>query len=292
MWIRDSPEYRTMPMVWYIPPLSPVVDVVSDSGNDGEDARTLFAAIDKLRIPIGYLAELFTAGDVGPVDVALRRLAAMRSYMRGVNLDDERDERIAAAVGMTGREVEEMDRLLAIAERELAATQEAFRQLAGKLNSKEDPLAVWAKTKANQPAPGQLVRTGREQLDELKPFSERNALISVPPGEPVIVAPTPEFYRWSFASMWTPGPFEARPSQAVYYLTDADASWPEERKREHLRDFNIPTLWTISIHEVYPGHYVHYQLLRRGSSEKRRPGPLAAAAFGRGRGDDRGQAVL
>src|SRR6478609_3408284 len=40
------PEYRTMPMVWYIPPLSPVVDVVSESGNDGEDARTLFAAID------------------------------------------------------------------------------------------------------------------------------------------------------------------------------------------------------------------------------------------------------
>ena len=112
------PEYRTMPMVWYIPPLSPVVDVVSASGNDGEDARTLFAAIDRLRIPIGYLAELFTAGDPRPVDHALRRLAAMRSYMRGVNLDDERDERIAGAVGMTGAEVEEMYRLLAIAKYE------------------------------------------------------------------------------------------------------------------------------------------------------------------------------
>ena len=112
------PEYRTMPMVWYIPPLSPVVDVVSGSGNDGEDARTLFAAIDKLRIPIGYLAELFTAGDIAPVDHALRRLAAMRSYMRGINLDDERDERIARAVGMTGTQVEEMYRLLAIAKYE------------------------------------------------------------------------------------------------------------------------------------------------------------------------------
>jgi len=112
------PEYRTMPMVWYIPPLSPVVDVVTGSGNDGEDARTLFAAIDKLRIPIGYLAELFTAGDIAPVDAALRRLAAMRSYMRGINIDDERDERIAHAVGMTGAEVEEMYRLLAIAKYE------------------------------------------------------------------------------------------------------------------------------------------------------------------------------
>lgn len=112
------PEYRTMPMVWYIPPLSPVVDVVTGSGNDGEDARTLFAAIDKLRIPLGYLAELFTAGDARPVTHALRRLAAMRSYMRGINLDDQRDERIATAVGMTGTEMEEMYRLLAIAKYE------------------------------------------------------------------------------------------------------------------------------------------------------------------------------
>ncbi len=112
------PEYRTMPMVWYIPPLSPVVDVVTESGNDGEDARTLFAAIDRLRIPISYLAELFTAGDIAPVDRALRTLAAMRSYMRGVNLEGERDERIARSVGMSGTEMEEMYRLLAIAKYE------------------------------------------------------------------------------------------------------------------------------------------------------------------------------
>ncbi len=112
------PEYRTMPMVWYIPPLSPVVDVVTNTGNDGEDANNLFAAIDKLRIPIGYLAELFTAGDTAPVDLALRKLAAMRSYMRGVSLDDVRDESIALAVGMDGPAMEEMYRLLAIAKYE------------------------------------------------------------------------------------------------------------------------------------------------------------------------------
>ena len=32
------PEYRTMPMVWYIPPLSPVVDIVRDTGHDAEDS--------------------------------------------------------------------------------------------------------------------------------------------------------------------------------------------------------------------------------------------------------------
>ena len=57
------PEYRTMPMVWYVPPLSPVVDLLSDQGHDAEDRGNLFGAIEALRIPVEYLAELFTAGD-------------------------------------------------------------------------------------------------------------------------------------------------------------------------------------------------------------------------------------
>src|SRR5262245_4554860 len=56
------PEYRTMPMVWYIPPLSPVVDVLRDTGHDGEEVGNLFGAVDALRIPVDYLAGLFTAG--------------------------------------------------------------------------------------------------------------------------------------------------------------------------------------------------------------------------------------
>ncbi|HEX4815446.1 MAG TPA: nitrate reductase subunit beta [Nonomuraea sp.] len=109
------PEYRTMPMVWYIPPLSPVVDVLANTGHDGEDAGNLFGAIDALRIPIGYLAELFTAGDAEPVRAVLRRLAAMRSYMRRLNLGQDTDESIATAVGMSGEQIEGMHRLLALA---------------------------------------------------------------------------------------------------------------------------------------------------------------------------------
>ena len=109
------PEYRTMPMVWYIPPLSPVVDAVKDSGHDAEASGNLFNAIETLRIPVEYLANLFTAGDVAPVDAVLRRLAAMRSYMRDINLGRDPDPSIPAAVGMSEEEMYEMFRLLAIA---------------------------------------------------------------------------------------------------------------------------------------------------------------------------------
>jgi nitrate reductase / nitrite oxidoreductase, beta subunit len=112
------PEYRTLPMVWYIPPLSPVVDVLNEDGHDAEDAGNLFGAIDALRIPIGYLAELFTAGDPTPVRDVLARLAAMRGYMRDVNLGRLRRPDVAEAVGMTAADLEDMYRLLAIAKYE------------------------------------------------------------------------------------------------------------------------------------------------------------------------------
>ncbi len=112
------PEYRTMPMVWYVPPLSPVVDAISRDGHDGEDADNLFGAISALRIPIEYLAGLFTAGDTELVDGVLRKLAAMRSYMRDINLGRDPRPEIPAAVGMSQELMYEMYRLLAIAKYE------------------------------------------------------------------------------------------------------------------------------------------------------------------------------
>lgn len=107
------PEYRTLPMVWYVPPLSPVVDALAASGHDGEDMGNLFAAIEALRIPVEYLAELFTAGDPVHVTAALRRLAAMRSYMRAVNLGEEPE--LPESAGLSEDDVHDMYRLLALA---------------------------------------------------------------------------------------------------------------------------------------------------------------------------------
>ncbi|MFV0320568.1 MAG: nitrate reductase subunit beta [Microbacterium sp.] len=109
------PEYRTMPMVWYIPPLSPIVDLLTEQGHDAEAPGTLFGAIEALRIPVEYLAELFTAGDTDLVTEVLRKLAAMRAYLRDITLGNDTDESIPASVGMDGETLYEMYRLLAIA---------------------------------------------------------------------------------------------------------------------------------------------------------------------------------
>ena len=240
-----------------------------------EDLPRAFADVDDLHL-LGDLADAQTEAS-----------QAVRQYLDYLDTDlapkargsfrlgrDRFEQKLRLEEGVTLP----IDRLLAIATRELQATQEEFRSLAGKING-GDPMAAWMKTKAQHPAPGQLVTTGRQQLDELATFLERQKIISLPSGEPIAVAPTPDFYRWTFASMWTAGPFESKPTRAYYYLTDVDPSWGPQRQDEHLRDYNFPTLWSISIHEVYPGHFLHFQHLRKVESKTRKSIMFAPASF-------------
>ncbi|MEQ8965903.1 MAG: nitrate reductase subunit beta [Azospirillaceae bacterium] len=106
------PEYRTLPMVWYVPPLSPVQSA-AESGHLG--LADGMPDVASLRIPVRYLANLLTAGKEEPVVLALRRMLAMRQYMRAKTIDGAIDEATPEAVGLTGNEIEEMYRILAIA---------------------------------------------------------------------------------------------------------------------------------------------------------------------------------
>jgi nitrate reductase beta subunit len=90
------------------------MSLVEGPGSEA-DPDDVFPAIDELRIPIAYLANMLTAGDPEPVRVALRRLAAMRSWTRERNLGGEPDPALAAAVGMEPGAIDAMFRLLAIA---------------------------------------------------------------------------------------------------------------------------------------------------------------------------------
>jgi uncharacterized protein (DUF885 family) len=84
------------------------------------------------------------------------------------------------------------------------------------------------------------------------------------------VEETPEFLRWGFAFMDSPGPFEQNATEAYYYVTPVDPGWSDEQKEEWLRRFNYPTLRDVSVHEAYPGHYVHFLHAARVQSPVRK----------------------
>ena len=106
------PEYRTMPMVWYVPPLSPIQGA-ADAGHIGMSG--VIPDVDSLRIPIKYLANMLTAGDEQPVRLALKRLLAMRAYKRAQNVEGMEDMAVLDDVGLSKAQAEEMYRYLAIA---------------------------------------------------------------------------------------------------------------------------------------------------------------------------------
>ena len=104
------PEFRTLPMVWYIPPLSPIAEHVEPSEQ--------LDAVDRLRIPITYLANLLTAGDEGHIRRVLKRLVALRKYMRSIRVENSVDEDVLRQAGLTEETARAMYQLLAIAKYE------------------------------------------------------------------------------------------------------------------------------------------------------------------------------
>ncbi len=240
-----------------------------------EDLPRALSAVDDLHL-LGDLADASTEASHALKEYAeyLEKELAPRSRA-SFRLGRERLERkLQYEEGITlGAE-----RLLAIAMRELRETQEEFRRVASRLDG-GDPLDAWRRAKLKHPAPGELAKVARDQVEDLATFITRNGVVSMPDAERIVVAPTPRFYRWTFASMWTPGPFESKPVRSYYYVTDVDPAWPAERQEEHLRDFSFGALWAITIHEVYPGHFLHYQHLRQLDSKLRKSVMFASTSF-------------
>jgi uncharacterized protein (DUF885 family) len=233
----------------------------------------------------GDLSDLHLLGDLA--DASTEASAAVGAYIEYLEKDlaprakgsfrlgrEKFEQKLRLEEGLTLGP----DKLLDIAMRELRQTQDEFNRTASRING-GDPAAAWNKAKEDHPPAGQLVSVAQQQLTDLTDFIKRQRIITIPDGAPVEVAPTPRFYRWTFASMWTPGPFETRPVRAFYYITDVEPSWPAERKDEHLRDFNYGALWSISIHEVFPGHFLHYQHLRQVQSKLRKSILFSSTAF-------------
>ncbi|MEK5501905.1 nitrate reductase subunit beta [Bacillus sp. FSL M8-0168] len=108
------PEYRTLPMVWYIPPLSPIMNMFEGKGT-AQSAEDIFPAIDQMRIPIEYLANLLTAGDTSHIRTTLKKMSVMRMYMRSTQTNKPMNSDLIASTGLTEKQIEEMYRLLAIA---------------------------------------------------------------------------------------------------------------------------------------------------------------------------------
>ncbi len=101
-------EWRTLPMLFYVPPLLPVMSARKDGMVDtlSED---LFHAFDQARAPMAYLANLLGAGNEGVVRAALKKQMAVRWHRRAETVGDVSRETADQALRDAGSTREEAD---------------------------------------------------------------------------------------------------------------------------------------------------------------------------------------
>jgi nitrate reductase beta subunit len=109
-------EFRTLPMLFYVPPMAPVMSSREDGAvkNVSDD---LFHDIDDARVPMKFLANLFGAGHEGMVRYALRKQKAVRWYRRAVtvgDVDDAVSERMLREADCSKEEAEAIYRLTSL----------------------------------------------------------------------------------------------------------------------------------------------------------------------------------
>ena len=159
-----------------------------------------------------------------------------------------------------------LERLLSIGEADLRRNLTRLNEVAVTLDEDKATEEVMEAIAANHPASDSLIPETRDMLEEIRQFIIDNDIVSVPSEVRCLTVPTPSFMRWAFAALDFPGPYEEEATETYYYVTPVEDHWSDAEKEEWLTSFNYATLRAVSVHEAYPGHYVHYLHTRNADS--------------------------
>ena len=161
------------------------------------------------------------------------------------------------------------EKILEIGMEQLKAQQNAFAEAAKIIDPNKSAIEVFKQVQGEHPTPQNLIPDVAKGLEKIRKYVSSHHLVTIPSDIRAQVKETPQYRRaTSFASMDTPGPFEKHATEAYYYVTPTENDWPEKQKQEWLTAFNYYASDIISIHEVYPGHYVQFLRLNASSAGK------------------------
>ena len=161
------------------------------------------------------------------------------------------------------------EKILEIGTRTLKNEQQAFADAAKKIDPSKSAPEVFKQIQSEHPTPESLIPDVAKDLETIRQYLLDHHIITVPSEVRAQVTETPQYQRaTSFASMDTPGPFEAKATEAYYYVTPTEKEWTDKQKEEWLTSFNYYTSDVVTIHEAYPGHYVQFLRLKASSASK------------------------
>jgi uncharacterized protein (DUF885 family) len=152
-----------------------------------------------------------------------------------------------------------LDKLVEIDLADLHRNQAEFIRVAKELDPGKTSAQVLADLAADHPDPAKLLESFRATFDGLTKFIDDKQIITIPSKVRPTLEETPPFMRaTTFASMDTPGAYEAAANEAYFNVTLPDANWNKQQTDEFMAQFNFPVISNVAVHEAYPGHYVQF----------------------------------
>jgi uncharacterized protein (DUF885 family) len=239
-----------------------------------EEALTIFAGLvtfllDSLPEALRELDDPVRDQDLWAArDIAVIALNDFQDYLRHEKLPAAHDDfaigvrRFAGMLRYNELIDLPLDYLLEIGEADLARNQAAIAELAAHLDPARSVAEQMRDLGRNHPPTDQLIPETRRLLGALRDFVVERNLVTMPTNKECRVEETPPFARWAFAMMDTAGPFEEQATDSFYYVTLPQDDWPPEKIEGWLTKFDYASLTDVSIHEAYPGHYVHFAAMR------------------------------
>jgi len=207
-------------------------------------------------------------------------IAALNGYLGWLKTDllpkSNGDYRIGAETFSKKLQYDEMvdlplDKLLEIAWADMRKNQAHFNHLAKELEPTKEPSAVLEELGENHPAPDHLLDAFRATFDGLDSFIRTHHIVTIPSTVRPIVEETPPFMRaTTFASMDTPGAFEAHATEAYFNVTLPDPSMTPAQVEGFMHAFNVGTVISTAVHEAYPGHYIQFLWVPQAPSRVRK----------------------
>ena len=186
------------------------------------------------------------------------------------------DFRIGAKVFREKLKYDEMvdlplGKLVALDEANMKANQAEFAKVAKELDPDKTPRQVLAELAADHPPSDKILDTFRATFGTLIGFIDSHHIITIPSTVRPTVEETPPFMRaTTFASMDTPGPYEAKATTAYFNVTLPEKDWPKQRIDEFMAQFSYPVITSIATHEAYPGHYIQFLWMHRVNDRVRK----------------------
>ncbi|MEP6491981.1 MAG: DUF885 domain-containing protein [bacterium] len=169
-----------------------------------------------------------------------------------------------------------LDRLLALGEADLEKNYKDFVATSAKVAPGKTEHEAYAVLMNEHPAAAALIPSAKSTVEGMRKFLVDHQIVDIPSEVLPIVTETPPYARnGSFASMDTPGAYETKATEAFYYVTPPEKDWDAKHIEEHMRLFNPSVMQLITVHEVFPGHYLQFIYAKQFPTKTRR---LIAAA--------------